>query len=83
MRRFTHLTNCFSKKVENRRAAVARLFGHYNFVRLHSTIGCTPDMAARVSRHLWSLEALVDQGPRRTWGKVSRPVREKGSKLAH
>jgi IS1 family transposase len=61
MRRFTRLTNAFSKKVENHRAAVALHFGHYNFVRLHSTIECSPAMAAGVSRHLWSMEELVDR----------------------
>ena len=59
MRRFTRLTNGFSKKVENHRAAVALHFAHYNFVRMHSTIRCTPAMAAGVSRHLWPLEELV------------------------
>ena len=59
MRRFTRLTNGFSKKVENHRAAVALHFAHYNFVRMHSTIQCTPAMAAGVSRHLWALEELV------------------------
>lgn len=59
MRRFTRLTNGFSKKVENHRAAVALHFAHYNFVRLHSTIRCAPAMAAGVSRHLWTLEELV------------------------
>jgi IS1 family transposase len=61
MRRFTRLTNGFSKKVENHRAAVALHFVHYNFVRLHSTIECTPAMAAGISRHLWSMEELVDR----------------------
>jgi IS1 family transposase len=61
MRRFTRLTNGFSKKVENHRAAVALHFAHYNFVRLHQTIRCTPAMAAGVSRHLWTLEELVDR----------------------
>lgn len=61
MRRFTRLTNGFSKKVENHRAAVALHFAHYNFVRLHSTIQCTPAVAAGVSRHLWALEELVDR----------------------
>jgi IS1 family transposase len=61
MRRFTRLTNGFSKKVENHRAAVALHFAHYNFVRLHSTIRCTPAMAAGVSRHLWALEELVER----------------------
>jgi IS1 family transposase len=61
MRRFTRLTNGFSKKVDNHRAAVALHFAHYNFVRLHSTIECTPAMAAGVSRHLWSMEELVSR----------------------
>ena len=52
IRRFTRLTNAFSKKVENHRAAVAPHFAHYNFVRLHQTIKCSPAMAAGVSRHL-------------------------------
>ena len=59
MRRLTRLTNAFSKKLENHRAAVALHFAHYNFVRLHQTIRCTPAMAAGVSRHLWTLEELV------------------------
>ena len=61
MRRFTRLTNAFSKKVENHRAAVALHFAHYNFVRLHQTFESAPAMAAGVSRHLWSLEELVDR----------------------
>jgi IS1 family transposase len=61
MRRFTRLTNGFSKKVENHRAAVALHFAHYNFVRLHRTIRCTPAMAANVSRHLWSMQELVER----------------------
>lgn len=59
IRRFTRLTNGFSKKVENHQAAVALHFAHYNFVRLHSTIRCTPAMAAGVSPCVWTLEELV------------------------
>ena len=59
MRRFTRLTNAFSKKLENLEAAVALHFAHYNFVRLHKTLRCTPAMAAGVSDRLWSLEELV------------------------
>ncbi|MGH7783710.1 MAG: IS1 family transposase, partial [Candidatus Binatia bacterium] len=59
MRRFTRLTNGFSKKVENHRAAVALHFAHYNLVRLHKTIRTTPAMAAGVSSRLWSVEELV------------------------
>jgi hypothetical protein len=61
MRRFTRLTNAFSKKVENLRAAVALHFAHYNFVRLHKTLRVTPAMAAGVSREMWALEELVDR----------------------
>jgi IS1 family transposase len=61
IRRFTRLTNAFSKKVENHRAAVALRFAHYNFVRMHQTIRCTPAMAAGVSDRLWELEELVDR----------------------
>lgn len=61
IRRFTRLTNAFSKKVENHRAAVALHFAHYNFVRMHKTIRCTPAMAAGVSSRLWSLEELVER----------------------
>ena len=61
MRRFTRLTNAFSKKLENLEAAVALNFAHYNFARLHKTLRCTPAMAASVSDRLWSLEELVDR----------------------
>ena len=61
MRRFTRLTNAFSKKVENLQAAVALHFAHYNFVRIHSKHRVTPAMAAGVSDTLWSLEDLVAQ----------------------
>lgn len=61
MRRFTRLTNAFSKKIENLRAAANLHFAHYNMVLIHSTLRCTPAMAAGVSRRLWSLEELVDR----------------------
>ena len=61
MRRFTRLTNAFSKKVENLCAAVAVHFAHYNFVRIHRTLRVTPAMAAGISDRLWSLEELVDR----------------------
>jgi IS1 family transposase len=60
MRRFTRLTNAFSKKLENLEAAVALHFAHYNLVRLHKTLRVTPAMAAGVSSKLWTLEELVD-----------------------
>jgi hypothetical protein len=61
MRRFTRLTNAFSKKVENLRAAVSLHFAHYNFVRLHRTLRVTPAMEARVCDRLWSLAELVER----------------------
>ena len=63
MRRFTRLTNAFSKKVANHEAAVALHFMHYNFVRIHQTLRVTPAMAAGVTDRLWSvgdIAALVD-----------------------
>jgi IS1 family transposase len=61
MRRFTRLTNAFSKKVENLTAAVSLHFAHYNFVRVHRTLRVTPAMEARVSNRLWSLDELVER----------------------
>ena len=64
MRRFTRLTNAFSKKFENLQAAVALHFAHYNLVRLHKTLRVTPAMAADVTDRVWSLEELVDRTSR-------------------
>jgi hypothetical protein len=61
MRRFTRLTNAFSKKVENLRAAVSLHFAHYNFVRMHRTLRVTPAMEAGVSSGLWSLNEFVER----------------------
>lgn len=61
MRRFTRLTNAFSKKLENLQAAVALHFSHYNLVRVHKTLRVTPAMAANVTDRLWSLEELVER----------------------
>ena len=59
MRRFTRLTNGFSKKVENLEHAVSLHFMHYNFARIHKTLRVTPAMAAGVSDHVWSLEEIA------------------------
>lgn len=64
MRRFTRLTNAFSKKVENLRAAVSLHFAHYNFVRLHKTLRVAPAMAAGVSNRLWTIDELIEQTSR-------------------
>jgi IS1 family transposase len=60
MRRLTRLTNAFSKKFENFRAAVALHFGYYNFVRLHSTLRMTPAMAGGVTDHIWTVPELME-----------------------
>lgn len=59
MRRFTRLTNAFSKKVENHGHAVALYFMHYNFVRIHGTLKVTPAMAAGLADHVWSIEEVI------------------------
>ena len=59
MRRFTRLTNGFSKKVENHAYAVALHMMYYNFVRLHSKLRTSPDMAAGVSDRLWEVADIV------------------------
>jgi hypothetical protein len=59
MRRFTRLTNAFSKKIENHAAAVALHFMYYNFCRVHQTLRVTPAMEAGVSSHVWSIAEIV------------------------
>lgn len=59
MRRFTRLTNGFSKKLENLEAAVALHYMHYNFCRIHQSLRVTPAMEAGVSDHVWSLEEII------------------------
>ena len=59
MRRFTRLTNAFSKKVENLAHAVALHFMHYNFARIHRSLRVTPAMEAGVSDHAWTLEEII------------------------
>lgn len=59
MRRFTRLTNAFSKKVENHAAALAIYFMHYNFARIHQTLRVTPAMEAGKADHVWSLEDIA------------------------
>lgn len=59
MRRFTRLTNGFSKKVENLEYMVALHFMHYNFGRIHKTLRVTPAMEAGISDHVWSLDEIA------------------------
>ncbi len=59
MRRFTRLTNAFSKKLENLNAAVGLHFAHYNFIRRHRSLRVTPAMAARITDHIWCWEDII------------------------
>jgi hypothetical protein len=59
MRRLTRLTNAFSKKVENLKAAIALHFAWYNFVRVHGSLRVTPAMQAGLADHIWGLAELV------------------------
>jgi hypothetical protein len=64
MRRFTRLTNAFSKKLENHIYALALYFMHYNFARVHKTLANpyprTPAMAAGIANHIWTFEEIVN-----------------------
>ncbi len=59
MRRFTRLTNAFSKKIENHAHAIALHFMYYNFVRIHKTLRVTPAMESGLTKKLWSIEDLA------------------------
>lgn len=65
MRRFTRLTNAFSKKIENHKHALALYFMHYNFVRPHKTLAYpypkTPAMAAGITDHVWTIEEILEK----------------------
>lgn len=76
MRRFTRLTNAFSKKVENHAHAVALHFMHYNFGRIHKTLRVTPAMEAGIASHVWSLEEIAELVPEPT-AKPRGPYKKK------
>lgn len=59
MRRFTRLTNALSRKVENLTAAVSLHFMHYNFCRVHKSLGTTPAVAAGITDHVWTLHEII------------------------
>lgn len=60
MRRFTRLTNAFSKKLENHEAAIALHYMVYNFARIHKSLRVTPAMEAGITDHVWTLEEIID-----------------------
>jgi IS1 family transposase len=68
MRRFTRLTNGFSKKVENHAYALALFYMHYNFCRIHQTLRVTPAMEAGITDHVWSREEVAALLPEPTFG---------------
>jgi len=59
MRRFTRLTNAFSKKLDNLKGALALHFFHYNFMRIHSSLRVTPAMEAKVTKRIWGWNDLL------------------------
>src|SRR5271165_3716611 len=64
IRRFTRLTNAFSKKLDNHKAACALHFAYYNFCRIHKSLRVTPAMEAGLTDHLWTIRELVSHRPR-------------------
>jgi hypothetical protein len=66
MRRFTRLTNGFSKKLENHGHMVALYFMQYNFCRVHKSLRVTPAMEAALTDHVWSIEELLAIGATQT-----------------
>jgi nicotinamide mononucleotide adenylyltransferase len=62
MRRFTRLTNAFSKNLDNHVAMIALFHMHYNFVRIHQTLRVTPAMEAGISSHTWSIQEIARLG---------------------
>ncbi len=60
IRRLTRLTNAFSRKLENHKAAVALHFAYYNFCRLHGTLRVTPAMESEITDRVWSVKDLLE-----------------------
>ncbi len=63
MRRFTRLTNAFSKKVENHMHAISLYFMFYNYCKIHKTLRITPAMASGITDHVWELTDIVNLIP--------------------
>jgi hypothetical protein len=61
LRRLTRLTNGFSRKLENLKAAIALHFAYYNFCRVHSSLRVTPAMEASLTDHVWTVAELLNQ----------------------
>jgi IS1 family transposase len=65
LRRMTRLTNAFSKKFDNLKAALSLHFAYYNFCRIHGSIRMTPAMKAGIADHIWSIEEILNFAPER------------------
>jgi IS1 family transposase len=74
MRRFTRLTNGFSKKFENHAHQIALYFFHYNFCRVHKTLRVTPAMEAGLADHVWTLEELCDLLPKANPSRIEKEL---------
>ena len=72
MRRFSRLTNAFSKKIDNHAYAVALHFMYCNFVRIHQTLRVTPAMEAGLADHVWTVEELCALLPKPTVAKSTK-----------
>ncbi len=86
MRRFTRLTNAFSKKVENHAYAVALHMMYYNFVKIHGKLKCSPAMAAGVETRLWEVSdivALLESNEAATAPKVRGPYKKRGMEISN
>jgi IS1 family transposase len=82
MRRYTRLTNGFSKRLRNHVAAFGLFTFHYNYVRIHRAIRVTPCMAAGVTSRLWSYEDMVALLPDTVTGKRRGPYKKRAKELA-
>ena len=79
-RRFTRLTNAFSKKLDNHIHALALYFAFYNFCRIHKTLKVTPAMAAGITDKLWSLEDIAARIDAAQPGPAKRgPYKKRGT----
>ena len=78
MRRFTRLTNGFSKKAENHAHAVGLHYMHYNFGRIHKTLRVTPAMQAGVADHVWTIEEIAALTDAQYTPKPRGPYKRKG-----
>jgi hypothetical protein len=67
VRRLTRLTNAYSKRLENFKAAIGLHFGYYNFVKVHHALRCTPAMACGVAESVWTVKRLIEEANSQSW----------------